>query len=110
MYSGYEVDDDWCVSVLQSYQADRDVSFPWSVGKPWAAFTFKRQTPHKHKVFLIRSDALLMLPGEDMTLEGRRQLALFLVRKSSAVISVLHLRENSYSPVWLKGQPLVVFI
>uniref|UniRef100_A0A3B4UMM8 Abhydrolase domain containing 16A, phospholipase n=1 Tax=Seriola dumerili TaxID=41447 RepID=A0A3B4UMM8_SERDU len=50
VYSGYEVDDDWCVSVLQSYQADRDVSFPWSV-------------------------------GEDMTLEGRRQLALFLARK-----------------------------
>ncbi|XP_034409688.1 phosphatidylserine lipase ABHD16A isoform X1 [Cyclopterus lumpus] len=50
VYSGYEVDDDWCVSVLQSYQADRDVLFPWSV-------------------------------GEDMTLEGRRQLALFLARK-----------------------------
>uniref|UniRef100_A0A8D3ABI8 Abhydrolase domain containing 16A, phospholipase n=1 Tax=Scophthalmus maximus TaxID=52904 RepID=A0A8D3ABI8_SCOMX len=50
VYSGNEVDDDWCVSVLQSYQADRDVSFPWSV-------------------------------GEDMTLEGRRQLALFLARK-----------------------------
>ncbi|MEQ2218133.1 hypothetical protein XENOCAPTIV_029957, partial [Xenoophorus captivus] len=33
VYSGYEVDDDWCVSVLQSYQTDRDVSFPWSVGK-----------------------------------------------------------------------------
>ncbi|KAF0045549.1 hypothetical protein F2P81_002078 [Scophthalmus maximus] len=32
VYSGNEVDDDWCVSVLQSYQADRDVSFPWSVG------------------------------------------------------------------------------
>uniref|UniRef100_A0AAQ5Y7N2 Phosphatidylserine Lipase ABHD16 N-terminal domain-containing protein n=1 Tax=Amphiprion ocellaris TaxID=80972 RepID=A0AAQ5Y7N2_AMPOC len=50
VYSGYEVDDDWCTSVLQSYQADRDVLFPWSV-------------------------------GEDMTVEGRRQLALFLVRK-----------------------------
>uniref|UniRef100_A0A673CE72 Abhydrolase domain containing 16A n=1 Tax=Sphaeramia orbicularis TaxID=375764 RepID=A0A673CE72_9TELE len=50
VYSGYEVDDDWCSSVLQSYQADRDVLFPWSV-------------------------------GEDMTLEGRRQLALFLARK-----------------------------
>ncbi|KAI3361179.1 hypothetical protein L3Q82_013372, partial [Scortum barcoo] len=50
VYSGYEVDDDWCVSVLQSYQADKDVVFPWSV-------------------------------GEDMTLEGRRQLALFLARK-----------------------------
>uniref|UniRef100_A0A7N6BZL6 Monoacylglycerol lipase ABHD16A n=1 Tax=Anabas testudineus TaxID=64144 RepID=A0A7N6BZL6_ANATE len=50
VYSGYEVDDDWCASVLQSYQAERDVLFPWSV-------------------------------GEDMTLEGRRQLALFLARK-----------------------------
>ncbi|RVE62829.1 hypothetical protein OJAV_G00161600 [Oryzias javanicus] len=50
VYSGYEVDDGWCVSVLQSYQADRDVLFPWSV-------------------------------GEDMTQEGRRQLALFLARK-----------------------------
>ena len=33
VYSSYEVDDDWCVSVLQSYQTDKDVSFPWSVGK-----------------------------------------------------------------------------
>lgn len=33
VYSGYEVDDDWCASVLQSYQAERDVLFPWSVGK-----------------------------------------------------------------------------
>ncbi|KAI4790550.1 hypothetical protein KUCAC02_034558, partial [Chaenocephalus aceratus] len=50
VYSGYEVDDDWCVSVLQSYQAEGDVLFPWSV-------------------------------GEDMAMEGRRQLALFLARK-----------------------------
>uniref|UniRef100_A0A673YFY8 Abhydrolase domain containing 16A, phospholipase n=1 Tax=Salmo trutta TaxID=8032 RepID=A0A673YFY8_SALTR len=51
VYSSYEVDDDWCVSVLQSYKTERDVFFPWSV-------------------------------GEDMTLEGRRQLALFLVRNN----------------------------
>ncbi|XP_022530045.1 phosphatidylserine lipase ABHD16A [Astyanax mexicanus] len=50
VYSGYEVDDDWCLSVLQSYQTDRETPFPWSV-------------------------------GEDMMLEGRRQLALFLARK-----------------------------
>ncbi|KAF4088461.1 hypothetical protein AMELA_G00082650 [Ameiurus melas] len=50
VYMGYEVDDDWCLSVLQSYQTDRDAPFPWSV-------------------------------GEDMALEGRRQLALFLARK-----------------------------
>uniref|UniRef100_A0A8K9XF31 Abhydrolase domain containing 16A, phospholipase n=1 Tax=Oncorhynchus mykiss TaxID=8022 RepID=A0A8K9XF31_ONCMY len=51
VYSSYEVDDDWCVSVLQSYKTERDVFFPWSV-------------------------------GEDMTPEGRRQLALFLVRNN----------------------------
>uniref|UniRef100_A0A8C6WYU0 Abhydrolase domain containing 16A n=1 Tax=Neogobius melanostomus TaxID=47308 RepID=A0A8C6WYU0_9GOBI len=50
VYSSYEVDDDWCLSVLQSYEADRDVLFPWSV-------------------------------GEDMTPEGRRQLALYLAHK-----------------------------
>uniref|UniRef100_G3P4Y2 Abhydrolase domain containing 16A, phospholipase n=2 Tax=Gasterosteus aculeatus aculeatus TaxID=481459 RepID=G3P4Y2_GASAC len=33
VYSGYEVDDDWCVTVLQSYQPDREVLFPWSVGE-----------------------------------------------------------------------------
>ncbi|KAL6489470.1 hypothetical protein MHYP_G00032110 [Metynnis hypsauchen] len=38
------------MSVLQSYQTDRETPFPWSV-------------------------------GEDMTAEGRRQLALFLARK-----------------------------
>uniref|UniRef100_A0A4W5M6P8 Abhydrolase domain containing 16A, phospholipase n=1 Tax=Hucho hucho TaxID=62062 RepID=A0A4W5M6P8_9TELE len=55
VYSSYEVDDDWCVSVLQSYKTERDVFFPWSV-------------------------------GEDMTLEGRRQLALFLVRNNFSFI------------------------
>lgn len=32
VYTGYEVDDDWCLSVLQSYQTDRETLFPWSVG------------------------------------------------------------------------------
>nr|XP_057909310.1 phosphatidylserine lipase ABHD16A [Doryrhamphus excisus] len=59
VYSGYEVDDDWCLSVLQSYQADRDVLFPWNV-------------------------------GEDMTLEGRRQLALFLARKYMTNFETTH--------------------
>ncbi|KAJ6652943.1 hypothetical protein lerEdw1_010301 [Lerista edwardsae] len=49
VYSRYEVEDDWCLSVLKSYEAENG-SFPWSV-------------------------------GEDMTVEGRRQLALFLARK-----------------------------
>ncbi|XP_026541220.1 protein ABHD16A isoform X1 [Notechis scutatus] len=50
MYSHYEVEDEWCLSVLKSYQAEEGDEFPWSV-------------------------------GEDMTLDGRRQLALFLARK-----------------------------
>lgn len=41
------------------------------------------------------SHTLLMLPGEDMTLEGRRQLALFLVRKYSIVIYALNLSVYS---------------
>uniref|UniRef100_A0A8D2LBI6 Phosphatidylserine lipase ABHD16A n=1 Tax=Varanus komodoensis TaxID=61221 RepID=A0A8D2LBI6_VARKO len=50
IYSSYEVEDDWCLSVLKSYKAEDGGEFPWSV-------------------------------GEDMTPEGRRQLALFLARK-----------------------------
>ncbi|GCC40453.1 hypothetical protein chiPu_0024271 [Chiloscyllium punctatum] len=48
LYSRYEVDDDWCTSVLQSYKTEHGGQFPWTV-------------------------------GEDMTTEGRRQLAIFLV-------------------------------
>ncbi|XP_060777539.1 phosphatidylserine lipase ABHD16A [Neoarius graeffei] len=59
VYTGYEVDDGWCLSVLQSYQTDRDVPFPWSV-------------------------------GEDMVLEGRRQLALFLARKYMRNFETMH--------------------
>ncbi|XP_061475275.1 phosphatidylserine lipase ABHD16A [Rhineura floridana] len=50
VYSRYEVEDDWCLSVLKSYKAEDGDEFPWSV-------------------------------GDDMTPEGRRQLALFLARK-----------------------------
>ncbi|CAI5768031.1 Alpha/beta hydrolase domain-containing protein 16A [Podarcis lilfordi] len=50
VYSRYEVEDDWCLSVLKSYKAEDGEDFPWSV-------------------------------GDDMTSEGRRQLALFLARK-----------------------------
>lgn len=76
VYTGYEVDDDWCVSVLQSYQADREVPFPWSVGglgAPLCAPT------HDAFPLSLRVLTLSLSPGEDMTLEGRRQLALFLV-------------------------------
>uniref|UniRef100_A0A8D0AXG6 Abhydrolase domain containing 16A, phospholipase n=1 Tax=Sander lucioperca TaxID=283035 RepID=A0A8D0AXG6_SANLU len=60
VYSGYEVDDDWCVSVLQSYQADRDVLFPWSVGKPLGHFTFTRQincTQYYPRTYIIHLKA-----------------------------------------------------
>uniref|UniRef100_UPI00398EAC8F phosphatidylserine lipase ABHD16A n=1 Tax=Pristiophorus japonicus TaxID=55135 RepID=UPI00398EAC8F len=50
LYSRYEVDDDWCTSVLQSYKSEQGDVFPWTV-------------------------------GEDMTSEGRRQLAIFLAHK-----------------------------
>ncbi|XP_023581316.1 phosphatidylserine lipase ABHD16A isoform X2 [Trichechus manatus latirostris] len=50
IYSRWEVEEDWCLSVLRSYQAEHGPDFPWSV-------------------------------GEDMSAEGRRQLALFLARK-----------------------------
>uniref|UniRef100_A0A4W5PMN4 Abhydrolase domain containing 16A, phospholipase n=1 Tax=Hucho hucho TaxID=62062 RepID=A0A4W5PMN4_9TELE len=66
VYSSYEVDDDWCVSVLQSYKTEGDVFFPWSV-------------------------------GEDMTLEGRRQLALFLARKYMRNFDSTHCTPLPYS-------------
>ncbi|XP_045148684.1 phosphatidylserine lipase ABHD16A isoform X2 [Echinops telfairi] len=50
IYSRLEVEEEWCLSVLRSYQAEHGPDFPWSV-------------------------------GEDMSAEGRRQLALFLARK-----------------------------
>ncbi|KAF7708254.1 phosphatidylserine lipase ABHD16A [Silurus meridionalis] len=48
VYTGYQVDDDWCLSVLQTFQTDTDASF---------------------------------FGQEEMNLEGRPQLALFLARK-----------------------------
>lgn len=59
VYTSFEVDDDWCLSVLQSYQSESETLFPWSV-------------------------------GEDMTLEGRRQLALFLARKHMRNFETTH--------------------
>ncbi|XP_072887722.1 phosphatidylserine lipase ABHD16A [Hemitrygon akajei] len=50
IYSRYELDDDWCTSVLQSYRSEHGDVFPWTV-------------------------------GDDMTSEGRRQLAIFLAHK-----------------------------
>ncbi|XP_041091093.1 phosphatidylserine lipase ABHD16A-like [Polyodon spathula] len=59
VYSRYEMDDDWCTSVLQSYQTDQTTEFPWTV-------------------------------GNDMTFEGRRQLALFLARKHMRNFDATH--------------------
>uniref|UniRef100_A0A8C0DLJ2 Phosphatidylserine lipase ABHD16A n=1 Tax=Balaenoptera musculus TaxID=9771 RepID=A0A8C0DLJ2_BALMU len=33
IYSRWEVEEDWCLSVLHSYQAEHGPEFPWSVGK-----------------------------------------------------------------------------
>uniref|UniRef100_A0A6Q2ZIT5 Monoacylglycerol lipase ABHD16A n=1 Tax=Esox lucius TaxID=8010 RepID=A0A6Q2ZIT5_ESOLU len=66
VYSSYEVDDDWCTSVLQSYQSERGQFFPWSV-------------------------------GEDMTLDGRRQLALFLAGKYMRNFETTHCTPLPYS-------------
>lgn len=33
IFSRWEVEEDWCLSVLRSYQAERGPDFPWSVGK-----------------------------------------------------------------------------
>ncbi|XP_067830044.1 phosphatidylserine lipase ABHD16A isoform X2 [Heptranchias perlo] len=59
LYSQYEVDDDWCTSVLQSYKSEHGDTFPWTV-------------------------------GEDMTLEGRRQLAIFLAHKHMKNFDATH--------------------
>lgn len=117
VYSGYEVDDDWCVSVLQSYQAEREVVFPWSVGKVSSdLITEQVQSTYAYLslisfffvfCFYTWSHPLLMLPGEDMTLEGRRQLALFLVRLSHSVLSGLkqsHLLPLSHLSIHVKSR------
>ncbi|KAJ7985620.1 hypothetical protein DPEC_G00353960 [Dallia pectoralis] len=66
VYSRYEVDDDWCTSVLQSYQSEKGQLFPWSV-------------------------------GEDMTLDGRRQLALFLAGKHMRNFDATHCTPLPFS-------------
>lgn len=119
VYFGYKVDDNWCVSVLRSYQADRDVVFPWSVGKPSGPFTVRRQTNctryHSHACYCdMASHALSrvpLFPGEDLTLESRRQLALFLVRKE-LFFFLLSMHSNPacvplFPPSDLKGSHLL---
>ncbi|XP_060706306.1 phosphatidylserine lipase ABHD16A [Hemiscyllium ocellatum] len=59
LYSRYEVDDDWCTSVLQSYKTEHGGQLPWTV-------------------------------GEDMTTEGRRQLAIFLAHKHMKNFDATH--------------------
>ncbi|XP_038672150.1 phosphatidylserine lipase ABHD16A [Scyliorhinus canicula] len=59
LYSRYEVDDDWCTSVLQSYKSEHGGQFPWTV-------------------------------GDDMTTDGRRQLAIFLAHKHMKNFDATH--------------------
>lgn len=100
VYSGYEVDDDWCVTVLQSYQPDREVLFPWSVGKPLGPLhIYKANRLHTYMCLPVHAGlashtVLCLFPGEDMDSDGRRQLALFLVR--SLVIHALKLCVCSF--------------
>lgn len=35
IYSRYEVEDDWCLSVLASYE-DENGNFPWTVGEAFS--------------------------------------------------------------------------
>ncbi|XP_036212240.1 phosphatidylserine lipase ABHD16A isoform X2 [Myotis myotis] len=37
IYSRWEVEEDWCLSVLRSYQAEHGPDFPWSVGEDMSA-------------------------------------------------------------------------
>ncbi|XP_004847033.1 protein ABHD16A isoform X1 [Heterocephalus glaber] len=37
VYSRWEVEEDWCLSVLRSYQAEHGPDFPWSVGEDMKA-------------------------------------------------------------------------
>uniref|UniRef100_A0AAR2LKL8 Monoacylglycerol lipase ABHD16A n=1 Tax=Pygocentrus nattereri TaxID=42514 RepID=A0AAR2LKL8_PYGNA len=54
VYIGYEVDDDWCMSVLQSYQTDRETPFPWSVGKYTEQHLHIRPDHHLFRFFQAR--------------------------------------------------------
>ncbi|XP_073405085.1 phosphatidylserine lipase ABHD16A isoform X1 [Dendrobates tinctorius] len=57
--SQYGVEEDWCLSVLQSYKAENLEQYPWSV-------------------------------GEEMSTEGRQQLALYLAQKYLSSFEATH--------------------
>ncbi|XP_018416136.1 PREDICTED: protein ABHD16A isoform X2 [Nanorana parkeri] len=59
VFSHYGVEEDWCLSVLQSYKAENSAQFPWSV-------------------------------GEEMSVEGRQQLALYLAQKHLRSFEATH--------------------
>lgn len=76
IYSRWEVEEDWCVSVLRSYQAEHGPDFPWSVGKDGLSvegWEEGKDVPGRD----LRASSPSV--GEDMSADGRRQLALFLV-------------------------------
>lgn len=71
------MEEDWCLSVLRSYQAEHGPEFPWSVGKEsWARRAWEGQEEGEYSGPLFEH---LLSAGEDMSADGRRQLALFLV-------------------------------
>lgn len=57
--SHYGVEEDWCLSVLESYKAENLGQYPWSV-------------------------------GEEMSMEGRQQLALYLAQKYLSSFEATH--------------------
>ncbi|XP_068106507.1 phosphatidylserine lipase ABHD16A isoform X2 [Hyperolius riggenbachi] len=70
--SQYGVEEDWCLSVLQSYKAESSGGFPWSV-------------------------------GEEMNVEGRQQLALYLAQKHLQNFEATHctpLPPNAFHLPW----------
>lgn len=86
IYSRWEVDEDWCVSVLRSYQAEHGPDFPWSVGKDGLDVEGCEEGKERPRWGLER----LFSTGEDMSVDGRRQLALFLVSSGAGEGKGLH--------------------
>ncbi|KAM4642778.1 phosphatidylserine lipase ABHD16A isoform 2-T2 [Discoglossus pictus] len=72
VFSHYAVEEDWCLSVLQSYKSENDGAFPWTV-------------------------------GEEMSSEGRQQLALYLAQKHLKSFEATHctpLPPNAFQIPW----------
>lgn len=75
------MEEDWCLSVLRSYQAENGPDFPWSVGKDVLGqerVSGRVQEVDEYPDVWTPCECLFSA-GEDMDADGRQQLALFLV-------------------------------